>query len=119
MPLLKVLVADARGKRQNLAIRSKSEFVLDQTAKATTVRLKRVERCRDHWIRVEGSAPFQVAGRNSTAVPRGTRPARWTTTERCDGTVTTVLRGTVVVHDGNRRISVDAGERHFAGAAKR
>jgi Bacterial Ig-like domain (group 3)/Abnormal spindle-like microcephaly-assoc'd, ASPM-SPD-2-Hydin len=121
VPLVTVSVADARGDEQRLAMRSTNVFVLDQTAKATTVRLKGIKSCRHDdrtlgWIRVEGGAPLQVAGRNSTAVPKGPQPARWKTAERCDGTVTKVIRGAVVVHDArtNRRITVQAGERYLA-----
>ena len=54
-------------------------------------------------------------GRYSAATVRGTD---WTVTDRCDGTLTTVRRGTVVVRDFRlrRTILLRAGKSYLARA---
>jgi hypothetical protein len=61
---------------------------------------------------------FRTRGRYSSATVRGTI---WDTTDRCDGTLTVVRRGTVDVHDFRLRktITVHAGHRYLATAATR
>jgi hypothetical protein len=56
---------------------------------------------------------FRTRGRDSVATVRGTT---WRVTDRCDGTVTHVTEGAVVVRDirTGRRTLVRAGETHFA-----
>jgi hypothetical protein len=67
--------------------------------------------------RLRGTATghFQTHGRYSSATVRGTS---WTTTDRCDGTLTFVKRGVVVVSDLRRRrqIVVRAGRAYLARA---
>jgi hypothetical protein len=67
--------------------------------------------------RLRGSAQgrFRTTGRNSSATVRGTV---WTVTDRCDGTLTSVRRGRVVVRDFRRKktIVVRAGKRYLARA---
>jgi len=61
---------------------------------------------------------FRTRGRNSANTVRGTV---WDTTDRCDGTLTVVHRGTVVVTDftRHRTIAVHAGHRYLARALGR
>jgi hypothetical protein len=56
---------------------------------------------------------FRTHGRNSHATVRGTR---WLVADRCDGTLTLVTKGSVVVRDGvrHRRLVLHAGERYLA-----
>jgi hypothetical protein len=56
---------------------------------------------------------WRVHGRYSIGASRGTD---WITEEKCEGTVTTVISGTVRVRDLGRRktVSVRAGERYVA-----
>lgn len=58
---------------------------------------------------------FRTRGRYSAATVRGTQ---WDTTDRCDGTLTTVHRGSVSVFDLRRRktIVLHAGHRYLAKA---
>jgi hypothetical protein len=62
---------------------------------------------------VHGS--FRTHGRYSAATVRGTE---WEMIDRCDGTLTRVFRGVVVVHDFrlNENISVPAGHSYLATA---
>jgi hypothetical protein len=58
---------------------------------------------------------FQTRGRYSAATVRGTS---WDTIDRCDGTLTVVHRGTVVVTDLRRRLNITlhAGKSYLARA---
>jgi hypothetical protein len=60
-----------------------------------------------------GSGRFRTRGRNSSATVRGTI---WSTIDRCDGTLTIVRRGAVVVRDFRKKetIIVKAGEQYLA-----
>ena len=56
---------------------------------------------------------FRTQGRDSVAAVRGTL---WSTADRCDGTLTRVKQGAVLVrnrHTG-RRVLVEAGHSHMA-----
>ena len=66
-------------------------------------------------LRSTATGRFRTSGRNSTATVRGTV---WTTTDRCDGTLTQVRRGRVVVRDLRRRrnVVVRAGKSYLARA---
>ncbi len=66
-------------------------------------------------VRSNAVGRFRTRGRNSSATVRGTI---WTTTDRCDGTLTQVRRGTVVVRDFRRRrnVVVRAGKSYLARA---
>ena len=67
----------------------------DATASSTaTAAARRKKRVRRLWG--DGRGAFRTAGRYSAATVRGTR---WLTEDRCDGTVTRVLRGEVEVDD--------------------
>lgn len=58
---------------------------------------------------------FRTVGKYSAATVRGTT---WVTTDRCDGTLTTVTRGAVVVRDFKRHVNVvvHAGHSYLAAA---
>ena len=62
-----------------------------------------------------GKGKFRTNGKYSSATVRGTI---WLTQDRCDGTLTTVKRGTVSVRDFKRRktVSVKAGHSYLARA---
>ena len=44
------------------------------------------------------------------------RDASWTTSDRCDGTLTRVTRGRVTVRHGRRNVTVRAGRRYLIKA---
>ena len=60
-----------------------------------------------------GKGKFRTNGKYSSATVRGTI---WLTTDRCDGTLTTVRRGTVRVRDLRRHktVTVKAGHSYLA-----
>jgi hypothetical protein len=66
-------------------------------------------------MRSNASGRFRSRGRYSAATVRGTI---WDTVDRCDGTLTRVRRGVVVVRDSRRRrnITVRAGKSYLARA---
>jgi hypothetical protein len=65
-------------------------------------------------LHAEGSGHYRIEGRDSSASDRGTV---WEVQDRCDGTLTRVFRGTVVVRDSSRRkITLRAGMRYLASA---
>lgn len=66
----------------------------DTCGPATSAARKRKKRVRRLWG--DGHGSFRTAGHYSAATVRGTR---WLTEDRCDGTLTRVVRGTVEVED--------------------
>jgi hypothetical protein len=68
-------------------------------------------------LRANARGRFRTRGRHSSATVRGTI---WTTTDRCDGTLTKVRRGRVVVRDLRRRrnITLTAGKSYLARAPR-
>jgi len=68
-------------------------------------------------LRANARGRYRTSGRNSSATVRGTI---WTTTDRCDGTLTTVRRGRVVVRDFRRKrnITLTAGKSYLARARR-
>jgi hypothetical protein len=68
-------------------------------------------------LRSNARGRFRTRGRHSAATVRGTV---WTTTDRCDGTLTKVRRGRVAVRDLRRRrtIVVRAGRSYLARARR-
>jgi hypothetical protein len=64
-----------------------------------------------------GKGKFRTNGKYSSATVRGTI---WLTTDRCDGTLTTVKRGTVRVRDRRRHktVTVKAGHSYLARARR-
>jgi hypothetical protein len=77
----------------------------------------RSRRVRRLWGRDSGGR-FRSHGRHSHATVRGTR---WLTVDRCDGTLTRVTNGAVVVRDlrRHRRVLVRAGHSYLAKASAR
>ena len=65
-------------------------------------------------LRANARGRFRTRGRYSAATVRGTK---WSVTDRCDGTLTKVTRGSVVVRDFRlrRRVVVRAGKRTRGG----
>jgi hypothetical protein len=63
----------------------------------------------------EGKGKFRTDGRFSSATVRGTK---WLVTDRCDGTLTKVTQGSVVVRDFKKRknVVVRAGKQYLARA---
>ena len=66
-------------------------------------------------LRARARGRYRTRGRHSAATVRGTV---WTMTDRCDGTLTTVKRGRVVVRDFRLKenIVLTAGKRYLAAA---
>lgn len=66
----------------------------------------------------KGGGAFRTKGRYSSASIRGTR---WLTDDRCNGTLTRVTEGSVVVRDFKRRksITLKAGQKYLAKAPRR
>jgi YVTN family beta-propeller protein len=87
-------------------------------ARAGSVHLARAAKAGGHrvvrslWAK-DNHGHFSTRGQNSVATVRGTR---WQTIERCDGTLTTVSKGTVGVRvtGGHRTILVTAGHSYLA-----
>ena len=61
----------------------------------------------------EGKGAFRTSGKFSSATVRGTK---WLVTDRCDGTLTKVSQGTVLVRDFKKRknVIVKAGKQYLA-----
>jgi hypothetical protein len=78
------------------------------SASAASARRRR----RHLWGHDHGGR-FRTHGRHSQATVRGTR---WLVADRCDGTLTFVTKGSVVVRDTtrHRRVVLHAGERYLA-----
>ena len=70
-------------------------------------------RHRNHLWGHDRGGRFRTHGRHSQATVRGTR---WLVADRCDGTLTLVTKGSVVVRDTvhHRRLVLHAGERYLA-----
>ena len=66
-------------------------------------------------LRARARGRYRTGGRYSAATVRGTT---WTVTDRCDGTLTTVKRGTVAVRDFRlkKTITLRAGKSYLARA---
>ena len=63
----------------------------------------------------DGKGRFRTGGRFSSATVRGTR---WVVSDRCDGTLTRVVRGSVTVRDRvhDKTVILRAGEQYLARA---
>jgi len=72
---------------------------------------KRKRKNRHLWG--DGKGRFRTAGLFSSATVRGTR---WVVVDRCDGTLTRVVRGVVTVRDfaKHKTVLVHAGEQYLA-----
>jgi hypothetical protein len=77
---------------------------------ATTPRKRRRRR---HVWGTDSGGLFQTLGLDSVTTVRGTR---WLTEDRCNGTLTRVVRGSVVVRErrSGKRFVLHAGDRHLA-----
>ena len=86
-------------------------------AGSRTASASRSRKVRRLWGRDSGGR-FRSHGRHSHATVRGTR---WLTVDRCDGTLTRVTDGSVVVRDlrRNRNVLVRAGRSYLARAHRR
>ena len=84
----------------------------DSPAAARAARAKSTKRVRSLWAS-DNHGRFQTYGRNSVATVRGTI---WETVDRCDGTLTRVAKGKVIVHDRNtgKNVTVTAGHAYLA-----
>ena len=80
-------------------------------AKGATASAKKKRRSRHLWGDSHGN--FRTVGKSSSASTRGTK---WLTKDTCQGTITTVLRGKVLVRDfkTNGRHIVTAGHSFLA-----
>jgi WD40-like Beta Propeller Repeat len=74
-----------------------------------------LSRRRIRRLRANARGRFRTSGRNSSATVRGTI---WDVTDRCDGTLTHVRRGKVVVRDFRRKrnITLTSGKSYLARA---
>lgn len=81
--------------------------------RGTTATVSRRRKKRRRVWGSDGGGLFETLGRNSITTVRGTR---WLTEDRCNGTLTRVAEGSVVVRDRGtgKRIVVKAGQRYFA-----
>jgi streptogramin lyase len=86
-------------------------------AGSRTASASRSRKVRRLWGRDSGGS-FRSHGRHSHATVRGTR---WLTVDRCDGTLTRVTDGSVVVRDfrTHRKVVVRAGHSYLAHARHR
>jgi hypothetical protein len=85
------------------------------TARGAAVVAARKTRRKVRGLRGNAKGRFRTRGRYSSATVRGTR---WTTTDRCDGTLTSVQSGKVDVRDFRRHktIHLRTGKRYLAKA---
>jgi hypothetical protein len=129
--------ANARGKRQRGTFvqglfqvrqskKRSARGLTDLVLKGSSFRSCRARGSRDasaaglsrraiRRLRANARGRYRTSGRNSAATVRGTK---WGVTDRCDGTLTKVQRGSVVVRDFRRKknIIVKAGKSYLAKA---
>jgi Tol biopolymer transport system component len=76
-----------------------------------------LNRAQIRRLRASVRGRFRTTGRNSAATVRSTV---WDVTDRCDGTLTHVKRGTVIVRDFRRKknVTVKAGKSYLAKARR-
>jgi hypothetical protein len=98
-----------------LGLRSGTATVCRATGKARTAAAKKLSSRILGLLHASVKGQFRTRGRYSSGTVRGTE---WTTTDRCDGTLTQVTRGAVTVFDLRRRrnIVVSAGHSYLAAA---
>ena len=112
--LFQVLQSRSRSARGLTELRLKgSSFASCKTAKGRRAGVHASASRRVRRLGANARGRFRTRGRHSAATVRGTR---WTTTDRCDGTLTTVQRGKVAVRDFRRKktIAVRAGKSYLA-----
>ena len=88
---------------------------------AETARRKRRKQRNRRTVRKlwsDASGSVRTDGRKSATTVRGTV---WLTADRCDGTLTRVVKGTVTVRDfaRNRTVSVRSGQSYLASATRK
>jgi hypothetical protein len=117
--LFQVLQARARRQKGLTELRLKGSSFSRCRARRSGTRAGAAQLSRRTIRRLRASARgrFRTRGRNSSATVRGTV---WITTDRCDGTLTTVKRGRVVVRDFRRKrnVVVRAGKSYLAKAPR-
>ena len=115
--VFQVLQSRARRAKGLTELRLKgSSFTSCRTGKrGGSARAAGLSRRTIRRLRANARGRFRTRGRRSSATVRGTI---WTTADRCDGTLTTVRRGRVVVRDFRRKktVLVRAGKRYLARA---
>ena len=112
--LFKIQQAHARNAYMTLLLEGGNFGVCRTSALSTmSVDAKRKRQVRRLWG--NGKGRFTTKGRYSSATVRGTH---WLVQDRCDGTLTRVLRGIVKVKDfrKHKTISVRAGHTYLAQA---
>jgi hypothetical protein len=84
-------------------------------AKPICTKARAVTKRRTRHLWGDGKGRFRTSGRFSSATVRGTR---WVVIDRCDGTLTRVVRGVVAVRDFRRHttVLVRAGHEYLARA---
>ena len=108
--IFRIRQAQARGKR-----RAPLDFALVTPAGLSRACAKRPGPPKGivRTLTVAAKGTFGTVG--ARGVVKG-RDATWTTTDRCDGTLTTVRRGRVSVRARSRTVSVRAGHRYLVRA---
>ena len=113
--LFKIQQSHARNAYMTLVLQGGNFGVCrgSRALSAFSVDAKRKRQVRRLWG--NGKGRFTTKGRYSSATVRGTH---WLVQDRCDGTLTRVLRGVVKVQDfrGHKTISVRAGHTYLAKA---
>jgi hypothetical protein len=109
-------VLQARRSRglTNLRLSGKGFGRCARAGKASAAR-RRLSRRVIRKLRANAKGRFRTTGKYASATVRGTR---WDMSDRCDGTLTRVRRGQVVVDDRRRKrkITVRAGKSYLARA---
>jgi hypothetical protein len=117
--VFQVLQSRSPGARGLTELRLKgSSFSKCRTAgHGKTATAARHSRRKVRRLRANAKGRFRTRGQYSAATVRGTV---WETTDRCDGTLVKVSRGSVAVRDFRRKktITVRAGKRYLARARK-
>jgi Ca2+-binding RTX toxin-like protein len=129
---INIAAVTSRGTRQSGQFRG-SPFRVDQAAGSSLTELHMTSAPTAADCRTSGRATayrrsskplfghthghFRTRGRHSSATSRGTR---WEIQERCDGTFTRVIAGSVAVFDftRHRRVLLHAGQKYLARAQR-
>lgn len=115
--LFQVRQARARRAKGLTELRLKGSSFKNCRARGSRAGAAQLSRRTIRRLRASARGRYRTSGRNSSATVRGTV---WITADRCDGTLTTVKRGTVVVRDFRRKrtITVRAGKSYLARARR-
>jgi hypothetical protein len=111
--LFQVLQSRARRARGLTDLRLKGGSFKSCRARGTRAGAAQLSRRTIRRLRGSAKGRFRTRGKNASATIRGTV---WTTTDRCDGTLTSVKRGRVAVRDFRRKrtVIVRAGKSYLA-----